>query len=242
MRLSNKAIGIIFFASFIGVLLYVFSRLPLTENIPEDKSTPVQLPTYISLIPKTTPQQHNERKQISASIIYHNFSSLENEDTLTQLGDALIHGSEDDKIDAIQILSRVGLPEQVAIIEEYAKDPDQEIAVRNTAIENIDWEKNVEFLDNIIRSGGGVGEATIYMAETKELSDETRAILNEAIHSSFVPALRPSTIIAILDYLLEQDKSRFDDIITQVTYDNFFEDEKEDVTALINKRASTIQE
>jgi len=163
-------------------------------------------------------------------------SSELDSDNLRQLASSLIYGDVDDQVDAIKILSKIGSQEQIAVIESYAANPEKEIAIRLAAVENMDWEKNSETLISIIQGQNGEAEATIYMASSKELSEETRGILDEAIYSSFFKTTRPSTQLAILDYFLEQHNSLVDNLFAKLTLDQYSTEEKEDVALLLKRR------
>jgi hypothetical protein len=155
---------------------------------------------------------------------------------IQQLANALIVGSVDNKVEAIKFLSKIGTSEQKELIERYARDTSQPIAIRLAAVESIDWNTNVKTITDILRSNNGLGEAAMYMAESKEMSPETRNIIDNTIASAFNQAANPSTQLAILDYLFEQHSDKFDELASQVITDTYRPDQKEDLERLLQKR------
>jgi hypothetical protein len=142
-------------------------------------------------------------------------------------------------IDKIKIVSKYGTPGQKDTIASYAADTNKEVAIRLAAVENMDWEKNRTALVNIIRSNDEVAAAAIYTANTKELSEETRRLFDEAAYSTF-QTTSPNTQIAILNYFLEQHSDLFDtlytQLYTQLSFDEYSEGEKDNVLQLLKQR------
>jgi hypothetical protein len=157
-------------------------------------------------------------------------------DKIKQSAIALLSGTEDEQIDAILLLSKVGTPEQKNVIEEYAVDTDKEIAVRLTAAEYMDWEQNSETVAKLLLDKNAVSEAMIYMASAKELSEETRAIIDDTVYSVFLQSPKPSMQIAVLNYFFDQHASQFDELAAQITYEGYTPQDKEEVTNLIKQR------
>lgn len=146
-------------------------------------------------------------------------------------------GSIDEKIEAIEILSKIGSQEQKEIIRQYALDKNMDISVRLSSLENIDWEENKEAISSLIVGDEDVNEAAIYMAIDKELSEEARNKITDAIQSIFDTASRPSTKIAILNYLLGQHSDVFYDFANRIDYGSFSVQQKEEIKQIIeNKR------
>jgi hypothetical protein len=156
---------------------------------------------------------------------------------LRQLGNSLVSGTSDEQIDAIKILAKIGTPDQRAIIESYAKNPNKEIGVQLAAVENIDWDRNPETLIGIIKNLNGVSEAAIYMAAAREIKEETRASLDEAVYKGFFQTSRPSTQIAILTYFLEQHHPIFDVIYKKASLENYSAEEMEDMKQMLKQRS-----
>lgn len=155
---------------------------------------------------------------------------------IQQLAYDLSSGTEDEQIEAVRLLSKTGTLEQKEIIKEYALNPSKEISVRLSAVENIDWEQNTDVIKNLIIANNEVGEAAIYMAGSKELSNEAQASIDDAVYSASFQSPRPSTQIAILDYFLERHSNLFDDVATRISFDEFLPQEREEIEQLLQKR------
>jgi hypothetical protein len=208
----------------------------VTENglVPQQGSEGQTLVQEVADDTKSS-QEIAERKKsnlVANAIMF----SEHKDDKLQQLANSLIAGPEDDQIEAIRLLSKIGTPEQKTMIELYAANSKCDISIRLAALENIDWEKNAEALSKIIQDQTGVAEATLYMASAKELSEETRATLNEAAYFTFLNTTNPSTQLAILDYFLEQQDSLFDELYSRLSLNLYSPEEKEDVARLLKKR------
>lgn len=161
-------------------------------------------------------------------------------DKFQQYSGYLTSGLEDDKIDAIKLLSKTGTEKHKEIIEEYAKDDYGSLPIQLTAIEYIDWEKNSEFIGKRIQRNDGVAEAIILMASDKELSEETQNQVNEAAYTAFLQTSRPSSQIAILNYFYEQHSNKFDELATMINLDEYSAEERDDALHLIKGRSEDL--
>jgi len=184
-----------------------------------EELTIIALPKRV-LVPKTIPDLQDDNISRTQQQLVYDLSS----------------GTEDEQIEALKLLSKIGKPEQKEVIKEYALNPSEEIPVRLAAVENIDWEQNTDVIKNLITANNEVSEAAIYMANSKELSNEAQASIDDAVYSASFQSPKPSTQIAILNYLLERHSSLFDDVAARVSFDGFLLQEREEVEQLLQKR------
>lgn len=161
-------------------------------------------------------------------------------DNFQQYSGYLISGSEDEKIDAIKLLSKAGAENHKEMIEEYAKDDYGSLPIQLTAIEYMDWEKNSDFIGKTIQRNDGFAEAIILMASDKELSEETQHQVNEAAYTAFLKTSLPSSQIAILNYFYEQHSNKFDELSTMINLDEYSAEERDDALHLIKARSEDI--
>lgn len=215
----------------------------LSENV-----SVIQTPVSFSVEKSAFPANKSKKTFIDQSTIdsnsfFRNFTPIDSDVDVAkvqQLSTALVSGTEDEQIDAIKLFSKIGTEDQKTVIEGYAKDTTNSIAIRLAAIEYIDFDKNADFLSNIIQGDDGIAEATLNMASDMEFSQETQEKLNESAFSAFQNTSRPSTQIAILNYYFEQHSARFDELAVKISFDGYSQEEKEDVLRLINERGKEI--
>jgi len=245
MRKFNQVnfVFIILIVFIFGWLFFYNPGLP-TSLIPRIKPTPIKQ-DEINFNNKERIYHQSQQGNGTIAPVRENYfgSGFNNQMTilvdtnkLYQLVGNLSFGTIDDQIDAIILLSKIGTLEQKKIIENYAINSNQKIPIRIAAAENIDWEQSTPTVVNLLSANDTISEAMIYMASTKDLSIQTRNIIDEAIYSAFFQWPKISTQIAILNYFLEQNHSQFDYLITKIALNEYSTDQKEQVIDLIKQR------
>ncbi|MBF0554581.1 MAG: hypothetical protein HQK96_08520 [Nitrospirae bacterium] len=229
----SKVFGfVLLIVLFIGSWIYYAESKPsVNQTIPDSNSA---LDKSQGIVPEkgiTSHQKTEKRAQVQ--------TGSNNMQTSGSMAPLELGSDFTTNIDKIKILSKYGTPEQKDTIASYAADTNKEIAIRLAAVEDMDWEKYREPLVNIIRSNDEVVAATIYIASAKELSEETRRLVDEAVYSTF-QTTSPNTQIAILNYFLEQHSDLFDTLYTQLynknSFDGYSEGEKDNVLQLLKQR------
>lgn len=157
-------------------------------------------------------------------------------DKVWQSASILFYGTVDQQIDAIALFSKVGTAQQKRTIAEYALDTSKELPVRLAAGENMDWELYPQEIATLITSDNEMNEAMVYEASEKKLTAETRDIINNAVYTVLSQTENPSTQIAVLHYFLEQHPEQFDIFATQITFNGYSPEEKEEVTRMLEQR------
>jgi NAD-dependent DNA ligase len=162
------------------------------------------------------------------------------DDSLYQYSRNLTSGTEDERLSAMKVLSEIGTKEQKAVIERFARDKNASTAIQLTALERIDWNENIDFLGQTIQRNDEIAEATIIIATGKDLPQETRTRVDEAVYVAFLGTQRPSTQIAILDYFSEQHSDKFDELSARINLDDYTAEEKQDVFRLLSQRSEDL--
>lgn len=247
---------LLIFTVGVGGLLYCFNtqvdKLPLASKLVSEKEKVSQEiiekseslgAKLLSKIPTNRFAREHANFSCTEST---NIASLPNSDIdvekIQQTARALVSGTEDEQIEAISLLSKIGTPEQKKIIAEYSTDTKKEIAVRLAAGENMDWEQNPEIVAMLLAANNPVAEAMIYMASTKKMSEEAHAIIDKAVYSAFFQSTKPSTQIAILNYFADQHMSQFDvivdDLSSRITFEEYTPQDREEVTGILEQKRS----
>ncbi|CAN5559138.1 hypothetical protein BH18VER1_BH18VER1_02400 [soil metagenome] len=150
-----------------------------------------------------------------------------------ELRAALSSGPVDDQVEAVRLFGRVGTPEEKEKIVEYARDTTRDAAVRVAAIENIDWDQQLDLIGSLVRSDSDVAEAIIYIAVDKELSPQSVAVLTESVSTAFSPVAQPSLQLAVLHFLAERGSDRFGLMAAQATSARYSQTELDDLAQLL---------
>ena len=153
-----------------------------------------------------------------------------------EVADRLFSESLDERREAIALLSQIGTRQQKEIIKNYALNTREPIAIRITALENIDWKENRDALANIILRDDDARESVIYMASAKELPQETRESIEGAMLDVF-QSKSPSTQLAVLTYFNSRDSDNFDTLAEQIDWSQYAPDEAIEAKRLLDSRA-----
>jgi len=123
----------------------------------------------------------------------------------------------------VKSLARITSPEVKAQIINLILDENDDIDVRRTAIESLDWKGNADMLATIFQTAKNneVRESSIYAAKNTHFDDTDRAKIDQTLLQTFPQETEDFVKMAIIDYFADVQPGQFDQLLSSVPSDNF---------------------
>lgn len=124
------------------------------------------------------------------------------------------------RVSAIQVLGRVGSPEIKEEIRKFALNETEELEVRVSAVEALDWQKMPGDLINLVQvNDSRLREAVIVSLNALKLDTTYREQVNHLLYAAYQKEINTHVQIAILDYFNAYDTGLLEDLLIQIPVD-----------------------
>jgi len=149
--------------------------------------------------------------------------ALVDSEHVEQKAEQMFLGEAVDREKAIQAIARVSSPEVKTEIVNFIHDPDEDMGVRLTAINSLDWSGEAETLTNIFQTDNSheIRLATVHAARETEFDDFEKEQLNQVFFDNFQTETDENVKLAILDYFSDNQPETIEQLLTLVPPDNF---------------------
>ncbi len=123
----------------------------------------------------------------------------------------------------VKSLARITSPEVKAQIVNLILDENDDVDVRRTAIESLDWKGNADMLATIFQTAQNneVRESTIYAAKSTRFDDSDRAKIDQTLLQTFPQETEDLIKMAIIDYFADVQPGQVDQLLSSVPSNSF---------------------
>ncbi|RKZ83299.1 MAG: hypothetical protein DRR19_19340 [Candidatus Parabeggiatoa sp. nov. 1] len=157
-------------------------------------------------------------------------------DKVDQITEGARRGEITDMEQAIQTLARIGTPEVKAEISKILLNEDEDMGIRLTAVEALDWRGSADELTNIFQTDSSheIRLASVYAARETQFDEVEKEQVNQTFFDSFQQETNDFVRLAILDYFSDNQPEQVEQLLTLVPPDQFSQEVREQVDSLQN--------
>jgi hypothetical protein len=222
-------------------LLETQATQPTIENQNPSVSSQAgkQTPENSNLYPIETVEGLDEKtlRELKISLALIDSKNVEQKAEQMFLGEAI------DREEAIKAIAKVSSPEVRAEIMSFIRNPDEDMGVRLTAIESIDWEGESETLINLFQTDDSheIRLATVNSARETEFDNSEKEKIDQVLFENFQAEPNDFVRLAILDYFSDVQLEKVEQLLTLVPPDNFSSEVREHVELLRKQLLPEVQ-
>lgn len=191
-----------------------------TEEVPDTKDT---------VIAELTEQTDNETSAQIKSMFY--IIDHKKVDNMTQ---SALSGDTTDVEQAIQTLARIGSPIIQNKINNIILDKKEDMGLRLTAIEAVDWKDNANGLSNIYQTDSNheIRLATVLAARETKFNKNDKEQINQTLFDNFIKENNESVKLEILDYFADEQPEKVQQLLDLVSPEDFSQEVAKQVELL----------
>jgi ribosomal protein S7 len=191
----------------------------LTEQTDEESLSTEEVPdTKDTVIAELTEQTDNETSaQINRMFYVIDHKKVDN---MTQ---SALSGDTTDVEQAIQTLARIGTPIIQNQINNIILDKKEDMGLRLTAIEAVDWKDNANGLSIIYQTDSNheIRLATVLAARETEFNKNDKQQINQTLFDNFTKENNESVKLEILDYFADEQPEKVQQLLDLVSPEDF---------------------